>query len=278
MIIKSYSKINLSLRIKKKLKNKLHDIQSNYFLLELHDRINIKKIKSKKDIIVFKGKFKKGVNKINNSVIKSVELLKKYKILKSNYKIRVEKNIPVFSGMGGGTSNAYFIFKYFLKKNYNKKLITIFEKSIGTDFKIFFLNQGYQISLKKIKKYKKLYNFYVLLVYPYIECSTKEVYSLVRHYRSFGKIKYENIRNENNFINSIKVEQNDLQNIVSTKHPLIKKLIEEISLTESCCLARMSGSGSTCFGLFKSKKMAKNALGKIRKKFPNFWYHVTKTI
>ena len=48
MFIKSYSKINLSLRVNNKLKNGLHEIQSYYCLLNLNDKIKIIKKKKKK--------------------------------------------------------------------------------------------------------------------------------------------------------------------------------------------------------------------------------------
>ncbi len=57
MRIKSYSKINLTLRVLKKSKKGLHDIETNSTLINLFDEIVIKK--SEKDVIKFKGKFKK---------------------------------------------------------------------------------------------------------------------------------------------------------------------------------------------------------------------------
>ena len=63
MILKSFSKINLSLNINKKLKkNRLHDIQSYFCLINLFDQIKVKKIKGSKDIVSFQGKFSKYVN------------------------------------------------------------------------------------------------------------------------------------------------------------------------------------------------------------------------
>ena len=47
MVINSYAKINLSLIVKKRLNNKLHDLQSIYCLIDLKDKISIKKIKKK---------------------------------------------------------------------------------------------------------------------------------------------------------------------------------------------------------------------------------------
>ena len=47
-MIKSYSKINLSLRVLKKLKTGMHDIQSNSVLVDLHDKIYVTNSKKKK--------------------------------------------------------------------------------------------------------------------------------------------------------------------------------------------------------------------------------------
>ena len=61
--IKSYCKINLSLRVLKKLNNGYHNIMSLITFCDLHDIISISKIGNLKDKISFSGKFKKGINK-----------------------------------------------------------------------------------------------------------------------------------------------------------------------------------------------------------------------
>ena len=53
MIIKSFSKINLTLRVLNKLKNGMHNIETNAVLVKLFDEINIKK--NQKDIVILKG-------------------------------------------------------------------------------------------------------------------------------------------------------------------------------------------------------------------------------
>ena len=138
-MIKSYSKVNLFLRVLKKNSNKLHNIQSSVMLLDLHDRISIKSTSKKKDEINFVGQFKSNINK-NNTINKSLHILRKYGIInkKNKYKIIVEKKIPVFAGLGGGTSNAVYLIKYFLKNKIEEKFLRIFEKKIGSDFRLFF--------------------------------------------------------------------------------------------------------------------------------------------
>ena len=63
MILNSYSKINLSLSVNRKLRSGLHEIQSYFCLIDLKDKIHIKKINKKKDKILFKGPFGKKIKK-----------------------------------------------------------------------------------------------------------------------------------------------------------------------------------------------------------------------
>jgi len=279
-MIKSYCKINLSLRVIKKLRNGLHDIQSNTLLLDLHDSIKINRINKKKDVIVFTGRFKKSVNNLKNSVSSTLSILRANQFLKKEkkYKIIVNKKIPVFSGLGGGTSNAAFVIKYFLKSKIDNKVIKIFEEKIGSDLRFFFNKQVYQKNLRKLIKYKKNFNFYFVLVYPNIKCLTKKIYSKVKKYSSPSKINTSKILSKNNFIYLMKKEENDLQKIATQKFNVLEKVLNFISIQKDCYFSRITGSGSVCFGMFKSRKSAILGLKIIKKKFPKYWSIVTKTI
>ena len=279
-MIKSYCKINLSLRVLKKLNNGFHNIQSTAVLVNLHDEITVKTIKKKYDIITFNGKFKKDVNIKKNSIINVLRLLRSKNLIKKNtfYKISINKKIPVFSGLGGGTSNAAFLIKYFVKKNDIEKKMGIFTNYIGSDLRLFFHNQSFQKSLKNVKEFKKKYNLHFIIIYPNIKCSTKHIYSKVRKFSKTSKINFVNINRKSFFIELIKKEKNDLEIISSSIQPEIKKIISFLSFQKGCYLSRMTGSGSACYGMFKSQKLAKLGIKKIKKKFPKYWAAVTKTI
>ena len=277
MILKSFSNINLSLSVNKKFKNGLHDIQSYFCLINLFDQIRIKKIKGTKDIIRFKGKFSKFINK-KNSISDTLDILRKHNIINNYYSVLIHKKIPVFAGLGGGTSNAACLINYFTKKKINKNLLDILKKKIGSDLKLFFYNQGYLQSLKIIKNYKKRCNFFFLLVYPNITCSTKYVYSKVRKYSPKLKFNLNKINSKKKFIKLLIGSNNDLQLIVENKYFIMSKLAAAIKNNKGCYFSRMSGSGSICYGLFTSEKTAKAALTIIKSKYPKFWFSVAKTI
>ena len=80
--IKSFCKINLTLRVIKKLRNGYHNISSFITFCDLHDVITISKIKDVKDVIYFSGKFSKGIDKKFNTITKVLYLIRKKNLLK----------------------------------------------------------------------------------------------------------------------------------------------------------------------------------------------------
>ena len=81
MVLKSYSKINLTLNVNKKLKSGLHDIQSYYCLINLSDKIKITKNKTNKDKILFKRRFGNYVSTSSNSITHLLKILRGSKLI-----------------------------------------------------------------------------------------------------------------------------------------------------------------------------------------------------
>jgi 4-diphosphocytidyl-2-C-methyl-D-erythritol kinase len=160
MILKSFSKINFSLKINKKIKNGIHDIESYFCLINLFDKIRIQKVHKHIEIIKFRGKFSKNIDNNKNSISETLKTLRQNKLIKNYYSVVVDKKIPVFAGLGGGTGNAACLIEYFVKRKMNKNLFKILEKKIGSDLKLFFYKKGFLESLKKLKTIKKKYNFF----------------------------------------------------------------------------------------------------------------------
>ena len=118
--IKSYAKINLFLKVVKKIGN-YHKLYSLVTQINLFDEIFIKENISTRDNLIFSGKYNIKIK--NNIILKLLSSLRKeFPILKNkNFDIYVKKNIPPGSGLGGASSNATSIFMY-IKKKYNLKI------------------------------------------------------------------------------------------------------------------------------------------------------------
>ena len=254
----------------------MHQVETNSTLVNLFDEINIQK--NKKDIIVFKGKFKDKINVNKNTVVDTLKILRKIKVLKNFYKITVKKNIPVYAGLGGGASNSMSLVKYFIKNKLSEKLIQIFEQKIGSDFRLFLNNHSFQKKLGKVLKSGNDINSYLLIVFPNINCKTKKIYELVKIFSPATRNRYTKKINQKKFLEIIKKDRNDLQKEVEKKYLKISKLIKSIEKLDGCIFSRMTGSGSACYGVFKSKKAAKLAIINLKRKYPKYWCVITKTI
>lgn len=277
MIFNSYSKINLTLKVNSK-NNGLHQIQSYYCLIDLTDKIKITKFRGNKDKVSFKGPFAKLVKKKDNSVINLLKILRSLKLISNYYSIRITKNIPVFSGLGGGTGNAAFLLKHLLKNRINKNIFYEVENKIGSDLRLFFSKQGFLENLNSIIELKKKQKLYFVLIQPHIKCSTKEIYSRVKNYSKKEFLVRGKNHKKESFLRYLSKNRNDLQLIVEKKYPFIKKVLADIKNEKGCCFSRMTGSGSVCYGLFKDKIAAKKAFNKLKITYSKSWLSFAKTV
>lgn len=278
-LINSYCKINISLRVIKKLKNGLHKINTFITFARIFDQIYLKEIKNTKDKISFYGKFKNKISKSNNTISRILDLLRKNNFIKKIYfEIKVKKNIPTKSGLGGGSMNAASLLTFLVKK-YNlrikqKDLFKLTAKVgsdviVGLKFQNVFFNSG----SNTIKRYKNKLNLFVLLVKPDINCSTKLIYS---KNRQFSK-QYKN-KDISKFGNFFEKDVNDLEKVAFKIYPKIKRLKDYLNIQKKCIFSRMTGSGSVCVAYFKDYKAARKAEINLKNKFPNYWCKLSKAM
>jgi len=282
--IKSFCKINLSLRVLKKLKTGYHRISSLITFCNLHDLISINIIKKKEDKIIFSGKFKKGINIKKNTLTNLLFIMRKKKLLKKNFfKINIKKNIPHGSGLGGGSANAANLLNFLnIKMNLrlSNKIINKIANQIGFDVEPLLKKQNtfFTGNKRELIRIQNSFNLNMLVVYPNIVCSTKKIYQKNRSF-TFSKVKTNfNTSSKKKLIKFLKNETNDLENAVIKTYPIVGKIINLIKSQKGCYFSRVTGSGSACIGIFNNMKTANNAKDLIKQKFPNFWIATSKTI
>ena len=150
---------------------------------------------------------------------------------------------------------------------------------MGSDFKVFLKTKKvFQINLNTIKEFKFSHNFYILIIFPYIKCSTRDIYSKFREYEFIDKKdEYKKI-SKLELANKLKLEINSLENVITSRFPIIENILEELDFLKNCEFSRVTGSGSACFALFLNKKDGRAGLKRIKKRFPAFWCVLSKTI
>ena len=282
--IKSYCKINLSLKVLKKLNSGYHNIISLITFCDLHDVISISRIRNLKDEISFSGKFKKGINKKSNTITKVLNLLRSIKLLENQaFKINIRKNIPHGSGLGGGSSNAADLLNYFnskMKLKLSKNKIRKLADKIGFDVSINLEKRNAFLTGKrgKILRLNQKFKLNLLIVYPNLICSTKKIYERNRKINLSKPQSIFYIKNNKKLINLLKNENNDLEKTVIKIYPKIGKIIDYIKSQNGCYFSRITGSGSACIGIFSSLKNAIYTQKLMKLKYPKYWCVVSKTI
>ena len=282
MAVNSYAKLNLYLKIGKKLGSGYHNLQSVMQRIELSDNISIEPINE--DKILVDSTHPELASEENLAYKAAMLLKKKYKV-KHGVKIHIEKNIPLEAGLGGGSSNAATALlnlnKLWGLKLKEKQLIE-FASQLGSDVPFF---TGENAALvegigDKIKWIKKSFSINVVLINPGFRVSTKWAYS------AFDKQKPK-IKTDANINNLVKaLEKKNIKEIANNLHndfePLVikkYKIIDEIKtnlLRNDALNACVSGSGPTVFGVFNSIYEAREAFFKIQYDYP--FVFLTKTI
>lgn len=261
-IIKSPCKINLSLDITSKREDGYHLIESLFHTVNLYDIIDIEK--SNEYSISTSGEFALKDNEEENIVTKIFNHFKNNMGLNDNYSIHIEKNIPTGAGLGGGSSDAASIIKFFLSElniEANDSLIEAFSK-FGADIPFFIRGGLAWVSGigEKIKNYNFILPYNIILIYPNIHVSTKLAYSkFVKD--DFNKSDIFAIKN---ILDNRECFNNDInfKDIVSNTYNIFEKnvfnldkRIEDIKLHAENIIKRkvsMSGSGSSLFALYEN--------------------------
>ncbi len=280
---KAYAKVNLTFRVLGKETKDYHSINSVItFLPDLYDNIFIKK--NKKLTINTYGKFSKILSESGGDTIvkKTIHLIKKRYSISNNFKIKIQKNIPIGSGLGGGSADAAavarVIFKMY-KLNIKKKEIISQLGTLGADLPAcyFSFNQkveGFGDKLKKLKILNK--NIWILLIKPNINLSTKKVFkSFSKPFSKAPKYNY----NYKNLINDMNYHNNDLQEVAENISCILKNMINELPITKAILTKpKMTGSGSTIFILFKNKPSALEYEKNIKEITRGCWKKISKII
>lgn len=261
MLIRSFAKVNLMLRIKGKRKDDYHEIDTLMHRISLCDYIQIKK---NDELIVRTSN--NVVGSKDNLVYKIIKLYKERYNLEDNFYIYIYKNIPAGAGLGGGSSNSAAVIKkindlYSLASA--KELIEI-ASQIGSDIPFFLggSNQratGIGTDLKSIDINRKLY---FVLARNSRGISTSDVYLNLRTEDINDKVDIDKfilyLRNKSKIIpvvNHLEKPAFRIDKSISDLKYKMKNIIGN---------AAMSGSGNTVFSIVNNLEDAINFQEKIK--------------
>ena len=261
------AKINLFLKILNKRTNNYHNIRSGITFINLFDEITVEKSSFFK--ITYIGKFAPKNNFYTDCILE--RLFETFQINKPRLNFIIEKNIPVQSGLGSASSNAAAMFRILEKMNIYKIHDIKDTRILGSDIPLFLNQKDCLIRGTGEKITNKMYpKYYFLLVKPSSNCSTKEMYNLIKA----NDLDY-NIENDYEEINEFDIG-NDFEKIITRINEEVAKILNFLKDLECVIFSRMTGTGSCCYAAFDKKKDAENAQKIFVKKFPLLWTLITE--
>ena len=270
----SPAKINLFLEILSKRKDGFHNLNSLMCFCDIGDKIRVSK--SECYSLNISGPFSENLKLKNNIITNTVKKLETFFNRKFSISIALEKNLPISSGMGGGSSNAATVARAIInifKLNIKKLDLDELLISIGSDVPFCFYGKPSIVSGigEKVVHLKHLKRLKVLLINPLVEISTKSVFHEIKNFNTnptnFPKEKI----NGSELINILNQSKNDLQPIVIKKNTQVNEVIKFFENETESIFYRMTGSGATCFGIFNSYSLMKKAEVKLKNKNNNWW-------
>jgi 4-diphosphocytidyl-2-C-methyl-D-erythritol kinase len=256
MILKSYAKINLILKVFKKSES-LHPILSLMDKIELHDKVSLVFNKTGKINVSFKNA---KIDSKDNTVYKSLMLLKKEAKFKQGIDVEVIKNIPLASGLGGGSSNAAIVLSYVnskLKLNITKDKLIALAYKVGSDVPSFLVDGPVVISGygEKVESISLKDTSHFLIVKPKIGVSAKQAYQYFdKTIKTDKKISVKELKKTIRKNNIFEIMANDLELPVTSNVASVNKLKKQL-LTYKFDKVMLTGSGSAFIAFSSSKKL-----------------------
>ena len=222
----------------------------------------------------------------DNLVSRARDLFVKNFPLKSEpCQLILEKNLPVASGIGGGSGDAAGVFAL-LKQQWQIEASDqeLFEigLTLGADVPMClsaFLNRR---SLRVSGIGEKLQpvdccKIPMVLVNHGQSISTPEIFKLLGNRKSAAlDIDVANLSNLHSLVNELKKTHNDLYECARSLAPALDDVLEILD-GNGALLSRMSGSGATCFGIFDNIKKAEEAASKIKSQKPDWFVKAVET-
>jgi len=195
----------------------------------------------------------------------------------------LQKNLPLASGIGGGSADAAATLRGLLNLNdiqVSPTALVQVATSLGADVPVCLLSQAAFISgtgtlVEPMKA--ALPEIYVALVNPGIHVSTSDIFNALGLDPGSAEPITEPQAAPKPFLtvqemlSYLKETRNDLEPVAAQMVREIDDVLEILFAQNACLLARMSGSGATCFGLFETSDEAASAAQNIKSTNPDWW-------
>lgn len=274
------AKINLTLHVGARRADGYHDVESLVVFADIGDEV---RVSPADDLtLTVDGPFAPALKgEADNLVLRAARALATHAAIVPKAHIALTKNLPVASGIGGGSTDAAATLRALAKLwklDTAGAALADIALSLGADVPACLA--GVPVHMEgvgeKLTQIANLPPLDLVLVNPGIAISTAEVFARLET-RSGTSRKLPQFHGRDSLIGYLDRSCNDLEKPAEALAPILREVIDTICNHETALIVRMSGSGATCFGIFDDADVARFAAAKIAKDHPDWWVKTART-
>lgn len=264
----AYAKINLALHVRKRLPDGYHQIETVFAFLDQGDLLSVQP--GDGIDLEISGPFANGLSKADNLVLQAARRLADLSAVTRGARLHLDKRLPVASGIGGGSADAAATLRLlnrFWGLDHSVAALADFARPLGADVPACVHSQtcrgtgiGHDLAIIPDDDLRK---YTALLVNPTVPVSTAEIFA------SWDGIDRGALE-EGRVMQSATSGRNDLQKPAVALVPILTDVLQMLEECEPV-LARMSGSGATCFALFDTVAAAEKAKSHCQQTMDRIW-------
>lgn len=276
------AKINLYLHVTGRRDDGYHLLDSLIAFADIGDQIRIEPAQDFQFEIngdfaaSFQAKDRDASPSSGNLVVQGAWALARAAQKTPGVKAVLQKTLPLGAGLGGGSSDAaamiWALCEYWdIPRNtaYLPELMT----RLGADVPVCFLCQAARIRGigDLLDPVPEIPEMPIILVHPAKPCITADIFM---HYGGAFSEPLSippHFGDHESFVAFLHGTRNDLYETACQAVPDIANVIHALEAQQGCAIARMSGSGSSCFGLFETQAQAENATAALQRDNPDWW-------
>lgn len=276
---RAFAKINLTLHVTGQREDGYHLLDSLVVFTSISDRLSA--TRSGVFSLTLEGPFGQQIpGDFDNLVLRAARLFSQSR----EVAFTLEKHLPPASGIGGGSADAAAAIRAMLKllhvENDPDHTEAVFDKldrdavlALGADVPVCLFSQparmrgiGNEISMIDCPR------AWVALVNPRVEVPTPQVFKALKskHNPEMPAV-LPDWPNARILADWLQGQRNDLQAPAIEIAPVIAEVLRVLDSQSGAMIARMSGSGATCFGLFADEASARRAVQNIARQHPDWW-------
>ena len=283
------AKVNLTLRVIGRRADGYHDIESLVVFAAVGDALTF--TREREMSLAVRGPTAAASGDLtDNLVLKAArELVNRVEGLKEG-RFALAKRLPVAAGLGGGSADAGAALRLLARANriaLDDPRLMAAARATGADVPVCL--DPRPRSMRGIGEILSppidLPRLPAVLVNPGVAVPTKDVFAALRLKPATstgasvpsppGAKERDAVLTHGELLRTVGEDRNDLEAPAIALQPIIAEVLNDLRALGGCQLARMSGSGATCFGLFNSGRAAMAAARALRAKNPEWWIRAT---